>query len=346
VRVYAFRGEKIIASAFARHLYRPTARIALQADMQLTYRRYRVYDERFFGTRFKVPYVFLNPRVGVTINPERPWSVYGSIALASREPRMKSLYDGEEAGAGFQPQFRRNGDGSFDYGRAIVKPEHLVDIELGSTLNRNRYRVTGNVFWMEFNDEIVPSGELDQFGVPRTGNAARTRHLGLELEAAVRLARGLDLSGNVTLSRNRFIRFTEFVTLADFSSVPVLRNGNPIAGFPERTANVSLSYQWRGLGASIFTRIAGKQYIDNSEGRLPDGTRSSDLVVDPYALVDGSIRYVFDRASSLKGLELAVDVNNIFNDRVLLFGNVGFGTPQFFPSATRHVFARVRYTIR
>jgi len=346
VRVYSFRGEKIIGSIFARHFARPISHLALQADMQFTYRRYRIYDEHFFDHRFKVPYVFFNPRLGVTINPEQPWSVYGSVALASREPRMKSLYDGEEAGDGFQPQFRRGPDNTFDYDHPIVKPEHLLDVELGSTLARARYHITGNVFWMEFRDEIIPSGGLDQFGVPRTGNADRTRHIGLELEAATRILPGLDVSGNATFSRNRFIRFTEFVTSSDFSTTAVRRDGNPIAGFPEQTANLGISYQWRGLVMSVHARMAGKQYIDNAGGIGADGNRLPDLVVDPYTLVDASVRYAFARSSAMDGLAVSVDVNNVFNDEVLLFGNVGFGTPQFFPTATRHVFARLRYTLR
>ena len=346
VRVYAFRGEKIIASAFASHQFRPFSRLAVQADVQLTHRRYRVYDERFFGHAFRMPYVFLNPRLGVTVNPERPWSLYASLALAHREPRMKSLYDGEEAGEGFEPQFERRPDGSFDYDHPLVVPERLFNVEVGASLKKPRYRAGANVFIMDFRDEIVPSGGLDQFGVPRTGNADHTRHVGLELEAAVRVLPGLDLSGNATLSHNRFVRFTEFVTLPDLSTTEVSRDGNPIAGFPDVTANLGATYLWKGLSVSAQARFAGKQYIDNGGGRLPDGSPSDELEVDPYTLVDASLQYTFPERTPLRGLRLSVDVNNVFDDRVLPFGNVGFGTPQFFPLATRHLFASVRYTIR
>ena len=88
--------------------------------------------------------------------------------------------------------------------------------------------------------------------------------------------------------------------------------------------------------------FAGRQYIDNGGGRDALGIPSSDLEVDPYTLVNASIRYAFP---SRVGLELSLDVNNMLNDRVLLFGNAGFGTPQFFPAATRHMFFSARYTI-
>jgi len=346
VRVYSVRGEKIITALYSSHLFRPVERLAVQADLQLTWRQYRIFDEAFFGNAFSVPYLFVNPRLGVTLNPEQPLRAYLSLALANREPRMKTLYDGEEAGAGFQPQFDREADGTFDYDAPFVGPEQLIDVELGGGLTRTRYRVAANVFFMDFRDEIVPSGGLDQFGVPRTGNAERTRHIGLEVEAAVRLAPGLDLRGNATISRNRFVRFKEFVTLPDFSVVEQERDGNPIAGFPERVANLGLTYRLAGLTAGLNVKYAGKQYIDNAGGLDLDGTPNEALEVDPYALVDASIQYEFSPQSALRGLRLALDVNNVLDDKVLLFGNVGFGAPQFFPTATRHAFFSVRYTVR
>ncbi|HMB91775.1 MAG TPA: TonB-dependent receptor, partial [Rhodothermales bacterium] len=163
VRVYSVRGEKIITSLYGSHLFRPVERLAVQADVQLTYRRYRIFDEAFFGAEFEKPYFFVNPRLGVTFNPEQPLSAYASVAYTNREPRMKSLYDGEEAGAGFQPQFEQNANGSFDYDVPFVEAEQLIDIELGSALVKQRYRLSANVFYMDFRDEIVPSGGLDQF---------------------------------------------------------------------------------------------------------------------------------------------------------------------------------------
>lgn len=345
-RVYSFRGEKAIASAFASHLVRPSADWALQGDLQATWRRYRVHDEAFFGTEFSKPYIFLNPRVGLTWRPEQPFSAYASLAVASREPRLKDLYDGEEAGAGFEPRFERRADGSIDPSAPIVGSERVVDLELGASWKQPRWRAAANFFWMDFHDEIVPSGGLDQFGVPRTGNADRTRHVGLEAEGALRLARGLDANASVTLSRNRFARFAEFVTAPDFTTVQTDRAGNPIAGFPDVIVNGGLTAQVAGASVRLALSYVGRQYVDNSGGRDLAGAASSDLVVDPFVLVDVSVRYTFPTGSALAPVELSLDVNNLLDDRVLMFGNAGFGAPQFFPAATRHAFFAMRYTLK
>lgn len=345
-RVYDFRGEKAIASLFASHLHRPAQRLAVQGDVQITYNHFRNWDEAFFGHRFKVPYAFVNPRLGVTFNPDRPLRAYASLAYAGREPRLKSLYDGEEAGAGFQPAFETDADGTLRYDRPLVRPEHLLNVELGTALEQPRYRLSANVYLMDFRDEIVPSGGLDQFGVPRTGNADRTRHRGLELEGAVRLARSLDVEGNLSLSRNRFIRFTEYEAQPDGTTLARRQDGNPIAGFPDQTANLGLVWHWQGLTTTARLNYGGRQYIDNSGGTLPDGTPSEDLVLDPYMLVHASLQYTFPARAALQGLRLSLDVNNVFDHRVLLFGNVSAGVPQFFPYATRHLFFGLRYTVR
>lgn len=346
VRVYSFRSEKKMASIFVSSVYRIHQRWAVQGDLQLTYRKYRFYEEVFFGNEFEKPYVFANPRLGITYNPGQPLSVYASAAFAQREPRMKSLYDGEEAGAGFLPAFELNPDGSLDTDRPAVDSENLVDIEFGAKWNGERARVSANFFYMDFRDEIVPSGKLDQFGVPRTGNADHTLHAGLEFDAALGIAPGLQLKGNATLSRNRFKRFDEFATRSDFSVVRISRDDNPIAGFPDESGNIGLVYVRHSLNAGINLAYVGTAYADNSAGRLPDGTRSDDLVIDPYTMLDATVAYEFSRFQTLDGLRISIAVNNVLDRKVLSFGNVGAVGPQFFPAATRHVFVGVRYTVQ
>ena len=342
-RVYSFRGEKKIASLYASRLQRFSSDWAAQADVQVTWRQYRAYDEAFFGTSFSTPYTFINPRLGVTWKPEEPFSAFASIALARREPRMKTLYDGEEAGAGFQPQFRTRSDGSFDTSDPLVNPERLIDLELGASLKGAGHRVSANLFLMDFRDEIVPSGELDQYGVPRTGNADHARHSGIELDAAVEVGAGIALSGNATFSRNRFISFEEFFISTTGDSEMLDRGGNTIAGFPGRNGNLRTDWKRGGWRASVMASWVGEQFIDNGSGRDAAGAKQDDLFVDPFMLVDASLAW---STGSRTRLQLSLDANNVLNDRVLSWGNVSVTGPQFFPAATRHLFLAAKVTFR
>ncbi|MFB6247233.1 MAG: TonB-dependent receptor domain-containing protein, partial [Salinibacter sp.] len=332
-------------------------RLAVQADVQLTWRRYRFYGERTFdreGFRshaFTVPYLFVNPRLGATLYPDRPLSAYVSVAFANREPRRTQLYDGAEGPAGATPQFARRDDGSFNYDAPLIEPEHLVDVELGGSLERPRYRLSANLFWMEFWDEIVPSGGVDPFGVPRTGNADRTRHAGLELEGRVQLRPGWSLSGNTMLARTRFVDFTEYRVVGGRTRA-LERDGNPIAASPEQLANLRTTYAWRGLTAGLHLQAVGRQYVDNSggqaasleNGRLVFEPRDA-LTVDPYALLNASLTYEAPSSTPFAGLRLQINANNLLDAHVLRHGFRGVGGPRFYPAATRSAFVELRYTL-
>ena len=349
-RLWQYRGEKIITSAFGSRLFRPVDWLAVQADLQFTWRRYRFYDEKTFDRdllrshEFTVPYFFVNPRLGASFNPDRPLSAYASVAWAHREPRLTQLYDGGEGPAGALPRFEQRPDGSFDYDDPLLKSEQLVDIELGASLDRPRYALSANLFWMEFWDEIVPSGAVDQFGKPRTGNADRTRHAGLELEGSVQLLPGWTFSGNTMLARTRFVEFTEYRTV-NGETVALERDGNPIAASPEQLANLRTSYQWRGLTASLSVQAVGRQYVDNSGGKGPDGSPDETLSVDPYALVGASLTYKAPTSSLLKGLQLQLKADNLLDAKVLRHGFQGTGGPRFYPAATRNFFVELRYVL-
>ncbi len=361
-RLWNFRAEKVITSAFGSHRFRPVDLLAVQADLQATWRRYRLYDEEVFdrpGTEdppapysFTVPYAFVNPRLGATLYPDEPFSAYASVAFANREPRRTQLYDGSNRPAGDTPQFELRDDGSVIEDEPLIEPEHLVDVELGGSWEQSSYRLSANLFWMEFWDEIVPSGAVNEIGQPRTGNADRTRHVGLELEGTARLLPGWTVSGNAMLARTRFVDFTEFKTI-DGNAEPLERDGNPIAASPEQLATLRTSYEWSGLTTSLNVKAVGRQYVDNSGGTtasLDNGelvfTENDNLVVDPYALLGASVTYEAPASSSFDGLEAQLTADNLLNSHVLQHGFQGVGGPRFYPAATRNVFVELRYTLR
>jgi len=358
-RLWAFRNEKIITSAFGSHLFRPVDRLAVQADLQFTWRRYRFYDEKTFGSEnfdshtFTQSYLFFNPRVGITVNPDQSLSGYASVAWANREPRRTQLYEAQEGPAGATPQFERNADESFDFDEPLIEPEQLLDVELGGTLERSRYRLSANLFWMEFWDEIVPSGDVNQFGKPRTGNADRSRHVGIELEGTARLRPAWTVSGNLMLARTRFIDFTEFRTVGG-QTVELERDGNRIAASPEQLVNLRTSYDWNGVTTALHAQGVGRQYVDNSGGTtvaldengavVREG--SDALTTDPYVLLDGSLTYEPPSSSAFDGLQIQVKVNNLLDSHALQHGFQGTGGPRFFPAAGRNFFVELRYTVR
>jgi iron complex outermembrane receptor protein len=293
--------------------------------MQYAYNRYRLYDEKYIGTDFAVPYHFLNPRVGINYNIDEVWNGYLSLAYTSREPRLKNLYDAAEASTpvawgAVVPQFAPDPSGRPDFTSPLVRPEALFDVEVGGGYGVEGARLSANLYWMEFTDEIVKSGQVDRFGQPVTGNAQRSRHAGIELSGRADLTPVLEFAANATFSRNRFVHHTDYGT-----GEPLTLDGNPIAGFPDFLANARLTCRYEHMVLSLAARYVGKQFTDNF--------RNEDNTVDPFFVSDAWVSYTFEHLADDVRVEAKLQVNNLFD---VLYAPYGEGT-QFFVGAERNV---------
>lgn len=325
-RYYDYKGRKEMFSLYAQELYHFRPDLTGMLSVQYAFNRYRLFDEKYVGTDFSVPYHFINPRAGINYNFDERWNGYVSIAYTSREPRLKNLYDAAEASTpaswgAVVPQFAVNANGTFDFQTPLVKPERLLDVELGGGYSQPTARVYANLFWMEFTDEIVKSGQVDRFGQPITGNAERTRHIGIELSGRVDVANDLELSGNVTLSRNTFVRHTDFSTGAGLDLT-----GNPIAGFPDVLANMRLTCRHNGLSLSLGGRFVGKQYTDN----FKDAANT----VDAYFVANMTANCRWENVFDNIGVEAKLHIDNLFDT---LYATYGEGS-SFFVGVERNVF--------
>ncbi|MCB0303907.1 MAG: TonB-dependent receptor, partial [Calditrichaeota bacterium] len=329
-RYYEYKGAKDILSPYLQGTYRLLPRVSAQLSLQYVYQRYRLYDEKFIGTEFDLDYHFLNPRMGLnfTLSPE--WQLFTSFARVSREPRLKNFYDAAEASTpaswgAVTPQFARNPDGSFDFDSPLVQPEKLNDVEIGLSYRSEKLRGDINLYYMDFQDEIVKSGQLDRFGQPVTGNAEQTVHAGIEANAVLQLNSFLSGSGNLTFSRNELNRYSVY----DSDGSEMKLDGNPIAGFPEFLANARLNFRHRGLNASLMMQHVGKQYTDNFQNEAN--------IVDAYTVFNGMIGCRLSRLAPLSQITLQLHIQNIF-DRLYITHGEG---ADFFPAAERHFFVNM-----
>lgn len=321
-RFYQYNGQKDMVSLYGHELLTLDEQTTLMADLQFAYNRYGFVDEKFLGNSFSVPYLFVNPRLGVNYNLTQELNAYASLSYTSREPTMRNLYAGEDAYFGATPEFQGTVNGSqvtYDFTKPLAKPERLIDMELGTALNGQTGKFSASVFWMEFQDELVNNGKLDIFGVPVTGNADRTRHIGIEITAQQKLTDQLDIGGNLTFSRNRLIKYEQY----DDSGQLVALDGNPISGFPDVLANLRLSYHSDVASIALAGKHVGSFYTDN--------TKNEQNKVDAYTVFDLDGSYEFQRSSSGLALTLRGQIRNLFNT---LYMASGQGI-EFFPAAER-----------
>jgi iron complex outermembrane recepter protein len=324
-RYNEWQAQTDVAALYGHELYNLTPKATLMLDLEYQFKQYDLFGEKFLGTHFVVPYHFLNPRVGLNYNFNSVSNMYASVSRTSREPQLASLYNADESSGGEIPHFALNPDSTYNFGKPLITPETLNDFELGYSFTRTNFRAAITTYWMEFYNELVSNGLLDQYGQPITGNAKRTRHVGIELEASAAPIPHFSLYGNVTWSRNKLIEYTSFTDTAG-NAIPagISLDGNRISGFPELLGNLRVTYTTNGFSASLLGQYVGSQFTDNFN--------LASRTVDPYFVANAWISYKFDRFLSGSQADFTLYVNNLL-DRIYIAHGEGIF---FFPAATRN----------
>lgn len=91
------------------------------------------------------------------------------------------------------------------------RPERMGDLEAGYRVQRERYMFNANLYWMNYKDQLVLTGELNDVGAAIRTNVDRSYRAGIELDFTGKLTDKLSWSGNLTLSRNKIKEFTEIL---------------------------------------------------------------------------------------------------------------------------------------
>jgi iron complex outermembrane receptor protein len=313
-RYYDYKVDKNTTAGGAEVRYAVTPRLALTGGLQVAHHEYAMSEDQLKGVTFDAPYTFVLPRAGLLFQLGEASNAYVGVARGMREPFFRSLYD---------PQ---------DYYSTPVTldPEDVWNVEAGLSVARARWRARGNVFWMDFLNEIVYAGALDDNGVPIYGNGATSRRLGFEADASWAVAPWLTLDGALSLSRNTFTEYREY----DFEGGSIVYDGNRIAGFPDVMGSLAARSQWRGHQFSALLRFAGRFYLDNTE--------RADRANPAYAVADVAARLAIPTTwggtvgPATLGLDLRV--NNVFDEEYTSFGYVD-GVPLYIPAAGRNLYA-------
>jgi iron complex outermembrane receptor protein len=224
------------------------------------------------------------------------------------------------------------------------KHESLYDWELGYRGSFSRFFGAVNLYYMDYKDQLVQTGEINDVGAHIRQNVSDSYRAGVELQAGVELTPGFEWSGNVTFSRNRIEDYTYY--LDDFD-----QGGQEAMTFDRTSLSFSLSfignsifsYTDGGLTAELISKYVSRQYLDNTENR----SRS----IDPYFVNDIRLGYNFTQIPYVKGLQATLQVNNVLDEEYetngYTFGWVGGGEQQhysyYYPQAGRNFLLQLSF---
>ncbi len=220
---------------------------------------------------------FFNPKAGVTYDLNKNNNFYFSYAVANREPN-------------------RN-----DYENGNPEPERLNDFELGWRYVTPKVQVSTNGYFMNYRNQLVLTGELNDVGAPLRENVGDSYRLGLEIDANISFGDKFQWSPNVALSVNKNKDFV-------FERDGVVQNlgDTNIAYSPDVIIGNRLTYlPSENFQISALTKYVGKQYMGNID--------SEASTLDAYSQTDLNIQYVIECSSFIKSITFSGLVNNIFD---------------------------------
>jgi iron complex outermembrane receptor protein len=136
----------------------------------------------------KLNWNFFMPKVGLTYNASNTLKYYASVGTSKREPTRTNLFGGADNLVQL----------------TSIKPEQVVDYELGVNQNTKRLYVQSNVYYMDFKNEITLLGALGSNALPLMTNVTKSFRSGLEVDVIYRkIWKRFSTSTNLNWSYNR-----------------------------------------------------------------------------------------------------------------------------------------------
>lgn len=344
---YNYIGDKQYLTAYLNEIFKPIDNLSIMANLYFQHINYsfeQLESGNFSGeflNAYEVEYNFFNPRFGANYNVNENFNIYGNISVSQREPTDSELYDTWDGPddldvaplfAVADTVFADDGNvEKVNWSDPYVKEEKLLDYEMGIGYTGGIWDLKANIYWMNFTDEIVAYGGVDDEGSPIRGNADKTVHRGVELSAKVQLPVYLELSGNFSYSDNYFEEFIMY-SWGETSNL----SGNTIAGFPSIINNGKLTYKKGNFNLFTQMQYVGKQYLDNTE--------NEDRIINPFKVLNIGAVINITKLFGKTDLQLNLRVNNILDEEYETAGYYDSWADEkyYFPAAGRNFVVGLR----
>ena len=283
--LYDNTGHTSDISAFAKAAV-DVGRARWFVDLQGRHARFRYEPDHNAGiSEREIGWTFFNPKGGVTLQLRHGVSAFASLGATTREPARSDLFAGDGD---------LNASNVGDYGDfKRVKPETARDLEVGLPIEEPTWNVQGNVYSMDFRNDIARIGAPTASGAILRRNVGESYRRGIEVDGSWRGIPRLTLGGNAAWSTNRIRQFTD----SSRETPVVRRNMEPLLTprfIATERADLAVS---PSLALSAEGRYQSRAFLDN--------TSSTDRVLPSFFVIDASARIARARyAFTLRGQNL------------------------------------------
>jgi iron complex outermembrane receptor protein len=285
-RYYNGNGDKNEFTTFVKATYKLNNQWSFFGDIQGRFVSYRAsgFTSDVIPLNEKRTFNFFNPKAGISFQLDASNSFYASYGRAHREPRRS------------------------DFEQGVFTEEKLDDYELGWRYTSEKIQLNSNVYFMDYRDQLVLTGALDDVGAPIRATSGKSYRLGLEVDASVSISKKWSVKPNIAVSANKNVGFItskdgELVNLGNttISFSPSVIVGNIIEFKPSEKLQIA-----------FLSKYVGEQYMGNID--------SEASLLDAYFLNDFSISYTLKNVSFVDSIVLSGLVNNFFNTEYISNG--------------------------
>ena len=285
---YWNKGEKFDRNIYAKGEYNINSSTNLFVDLQnrkITY-SFQGYDNNGKIGQQEVNHNFFNPKFGLFHSLNQNQAIYASFSVGNKEPNRNDYIEST-------PKSR-------------PKHETLFDTELGYKINYNETFVFINLYNMKYHNQLVLTGRINDVGAYTRTNINNSFRQGIEIETKHKLNNKISISGNLSISKNKIKKFTEYIDNWDnWGQDSVVHENTDLAFSPNAIFNVITEYKISPKFLVNFSsKYVGKQYIDN--------TSSNDRMLDDYMVQNLQFTYDF-KTSFVEKCKISLRINNIFN---------------------------------
>ncbi|MEZ8002204.1 MAG: TonB-dependent receptor, partial [Patiriisocius sp.] len=285
-RYYFGTGDKHELTTFSKASYKINNSWSVFGDLQMRIVNYKTAGLTSDKVNMVVDeqYEFFNPKFGASYSLNQGNQLYVSYGRASREPRRS------------------------DFEQGVFTPEILDDYELGWRFTGENNTLSANLYYMDYKDQLVLTGQLDDSGGFIRETSGNSYRAGLEVEGDFRVLQQLHVRPNIALSSNKN---KDYTTSRDGELVNL--GTTNISFSPSFIAGNSIDYSpTQNLQVALLSKYVGEQYLGNIDSQTSK--------LDAYFLNDFSVNYTITNLSFAKSLVLQGLVNNIFDVKYISNG--------------------------
>ncbi|MBN2349716.1 MAG: TonB-dependent receptor [Bacteroidales bacterium] len=244
-------------------------------------------------------YTFFNPKAGISYNLKDVGLFYLSYAVANREPIRTDFIDAPNS--------------------IVPQPERLKDMELGIRYKSGNYFYNANVFLMNYTNQLVLTGEINDVGSPIRANVGKSVRYGVELDGGKQFNELLSFRMNILYGNTQ----TNFKRLEDEEIVSY--NKVSLSFSPKIVSGGELIFSpFQGFSAALLGKYISRQYLDNTQNRNKS--------IDAYFVNDLRLAYTL-KPKLIEHITFTFMINNITDREYSSNGYLWGETPYYYPQA-------------